>query len=105
MGLPCAASETPQPQYSTTDDTAGRTYTAYFVEDGQLKSTMIVVRLRRLRSYWNGDSWVNVTSRIYKTDIPKNTPDDAPAELKYLAKFPNYVVVDDKHVYFDPDEQ
>lgn len=102
--LPLNAAPAPAPQYSTNDDTAGRSYTGYFIEDGQLKNTQIVIKLRRLRSYWNGVSWVDCTSKIFKSDLKKTITEDDPDYLKFLAKFPSYVTVDNKQIYFNPQE-
>lgn len=104
ISLPLHAAPDPHPQYRTTDDTAGRTYTGYFIEDGKLKNTLIVVKLRRLRSYWDGTSWVNYAARVEKNDLSKTITDNDSDNLKYLAKFPNYVTIGDNRVFFDPEE-
>ena len=98
------ASMVPEPQYSTNDDSAGRTYTGYFAEDGILKSTYIIIKRHRLRSYWNGVAWVNGSSKIEKNDMSKNIKDDDPEEIKFLSKLPSYVIIEKKKVYFDPQE-
>ena len=102
--FPGHAAPAPEPQYSSTDDTAGRTYTGYFIEDGQLKNTMIVVKRRRLVSYWNGTAWIECIGKVEKSDLSQNQPEDAPDALKFLAKFPKCVKIQDHRVYFDPQE-
>lgn len=104
FAFPLNVAATPFPQYNSTDDTAGRTYTGYFIEDGKLKNTLIVIKLRRLRSYWDGVAWVNCTSKVEKNNISKNLKDNDSEEIKFLAKFPSYVTIENKQVYFDPQE-
>lgn len=105
IAFPMNVAAIPLPQYSSNDDTAGRTYTGHFIEDGKLKNTLIVIKLRRLRSYWNGVEWVECTSKMEKNKAGKDLPEDASQEDKFLAKFPYFVTIENKRVYFDPQEK
>lgn len=104
MSFPVLAEPSMEPQYGTTDDSAGRTYTGYFIEDGKIKNTLIVIKLRRLRSYWDGIKWVECTSKIKKNTLSKTITDETPDDVKFLSKFPSYVTIEDKNVYFDPQQ-
>ena len=105
LALPTRASISMEPQYGTTDDTSGRTYTGYYIEDGKIRNTMIVIKLRNLRSYWDGTAWVSCTTRVVKNNLAKELKGDEPAEIKMLAEMPFYVTINKNRVYFNPEEK
>lgn len=91
-------------QYGSSDESTERKYTGYFIEDGKLKNTLIIVRFRRLVAYWNGKNWISVASKVEKNKMAKEMDDDASEELKVLATKPLFVTIENKRVYFDDHE-